>query len=323
VAQVLHPGGGAVDLTADRSGEQVSETADLALVNTKPHETPPSTKNRPKLDLGKVAAILGIVALPLATTVNYAYTLGEAATYGIPVDLLSFQLTSLIVPILITMAWLAIIAFFVIFLISILATPPRVYRALGLTTLIVILLVPPYTWSNLARWLVTFPSYILLFYAGPWVLKRTPLLFRSIAVRARPSLRLHNHVRLIGSFIWRHTLQPMVSHLREAPSKTVVRLQMIALSACIVLLVLPALYIGAAELGEWNAREQTTYGVIATTSDSRTATVILKAYGGKVYQASINRETKRVTGNIRVSNLEDLKDIDIRRERIGPLSFDS
>jgi hypothetical protein len=91
VAQVLHPGGGAADLTADRSGDQVSETADLALVNTKPHETPPSTKNRPKLDLGKVTAILGIVALPLATTVNYAHALGEAATYGIPADLLSFN----------------------------------------------------------------------------------------------------------------------------------------------------------------------------------------------------------------------------------------
>jgi hypothetical protein len=322
VAQVLHPGGGAVDLTANHPGEQVSETADLALVNTKPHETPPPTKNRPKLDLGKVAAILGIVALPLATTVNYAHTLGQAATYGIPADLLSFQLTSLIVPTLITMAWLAL-AFLLIFLISLLAIPLRVYRALGLTSLILALLVPPYTWSSLAWWLVTFPSYILLFYAGPWALKRTPLLFRSIAVRARRSLRLHNHVRLVGSFIWRHTLQPIVAHLREAPSKTVMRFQTIALSAGILLLGLPALYIGAAELGEWNAREQTNYGVITTTSDSRTATVILKVYGDKVYQASINRETKRMTGNIRVSNLEDLKDVDIRRERIGPLSFGS
>jgi hypothetical protein len=323
VAQVLHPGGGAVDSTADRSGEQVSETADLALVNAKPNETPPSTKNRSKLDLGKVAAILGIVLLPLATMVNYAHTIGEAATYGIPTDLLSFQLTSLIVPILITMAWLAVLAFFLIFLIGVLAIPLRVYRATGLTALMLGLLIPPYTWSSLAWWLVTFPSYILLFYAGPWVLKRTPLLFRSIAVRARRSLRLHNHVRLVGRFIWRYTLQPIVTHLREAPSKTVMRLQMLALSACILFLVLPALYIGAAELGEWNAREQTNYGVITTTSDSRTATVILKVYGGKVYQASINRETKRMTGNIRVSNLEDLKDVDIRRERIGPLSIDS
>jgi hypothetical protein len=257
VAQVLHPGGGVVDSTADRSGEQVSETAGLAVVNAKPHEIPPSTKNRPKLDLGKVAAILGIVALPLATMVNYAHTLGEAATYGIPADLLSFQLTSLIVPILITMLWGSAAAFFLIFLISILAIPPRVYRAFGLIGLILGL---------------------------------------PIAVRARRSLRLHNHVRLVGSFIWRHTLQPIVSHIREAPSKTVLRLQMIALSACILLLVLPALYIGATELGEWNAREQINYGVITTTSDSRTATVILKVYGGKVYQASINRETKRITG---------------------------
>jgi hypothetical protein len=266
--------------------------------------TAPSTNNRPKLDLGKVVAILGIVALPLATMMNYAHTLGQAAIYGIPTDLLSFELTSLILPILITALYGSAVAFLLIFLIGILAIPLRVYRAAGLTALILRLLIPPYTWSSLAMWLVTFPSYVLLFYGGPWVLKRVPLLFRSMTVRARQSLRVHRHVRLIGSLIWRHTLQPVIFHLRETPSKTVARLQMITLSACILLLGLPALYIGAFELGKWNAREQSSYGVIATTSDNRTATVILKVYGGKVYQASINRETKRMTGNIRMRNLE-------------------
>lgn len=127
---------------------------------------------------------------------------------------------------------------------------------------------------------------------------------------------------MVCHFIWRHTLQPPLSYLREPPSKTVARLQTISLSAGILLLLLPALYIGAFELGEWRAREQINYGVLIKTSDKRTAMVILKVYGGKVYQAPINRETKRITGDIRVTNLEDLKGVDLRREPIGPLMLD-
>ncbi len=122
--------------------------------------------------------------------------------------------------------------------------------------------------------------------------------------------------------MWRHLVDPVVSAFRRPALRKRIRIYGLANNAFLLLFGLVLLFVGARQFDEWRAHQRSSFGVVTTSSNDTTATAILAIYGGKVYQAPVDRTTRKIVGDIKLVNLADLKDIEVRLEDIGPLVVD-
>ncbi len=133
---------------------------------------PDPLKGRTGPGLLGLIPLVTVAGLPLAMMVNYAYTTGHATAYGIPPDLVSFELTRLIVPALFTVVGCATAVWAFTFVLPLVSMPLRAWRALMLAAVLLAPLLPPYAWSHLLIWPMLVPMYIVIFYGGPWLVGR-------------------------------------------------------------------------------------------------------------------------------------------------------
>ena len=283
---------------------------------------PDSLKGRTGPGLLGLIPLVTVAGLPLATMVNYAYTTGQARAYGIPPDLVSFELTRLIVPVLLTVVGCAAAVWAFTLVLPLVSFPLRAWRALMLGVVLLAPLLPPYAWSHLLVWPMLVLMYLVVFYGGPWLVGRLADVVATKTVRIRRSVRVNRLAIVVGRLMWRHLVDPVVSGFRRPVSRKWIQIYGLANNAFLLLLGLVMLYVGARQFGEWRAHQRSSFAVVTTSSNHTTATAILAVYGGKVYQAPVDRATRKIVGDIKLVNLADLNDINVRLEDIGPLVVD-
>jgi hypothetical protein len=284
---------------------------------------PDPVKHRIRPGLLGLIPLVAVAGLPLATVVNYAYTTGQAMAYGIPPDLVSFELTRLIVPVLLTVMGCAAVLWAFTLVVDFVSLPLRACRAIMLGVLLLVPFLPPYAWSHLRVWLMLIPMYVVVFfYGGPWLVGRLADVVARKTARIRRSVKANRLAVVVGRLMWRDFVEPVISAARRPVSRKRSRISGLTNYSFLLLLGLVLLFVGARQFGEWSAHRRINFGIVATSSNDTTVTAILAVYGGKVYQAPVDRATKKIVGDIKLVNLADLNDIEVRLENIGPLVVD-